>query len=343
MNGLDARQAAVDAWQALERSSMRRRWGRWGRRVVTEGPGERRQASLWSLVHVMAAANDLAALGHDPGLARLLRMLPPYRADEAYLPTPGARLRYLDDNAWLGLLSLRIADRTDEPSHRRRAERVATFLRRHEHPDGGLPWREGHDSRNACSAAPAAELVVALAIRPQAASSGDRTDDDAVAFGLRQAAWLDDTLRREDGLVADRIERGVIEPTAWSYNQGAACGLHRLLAEAGQGSAHRARAIELAHTSLDVIGAARLWTEPPPFLAIWFRELLALTEVADDARVLLRRHAERLLRDARDPVSGLFTSGGAGSYDGRPTIDQAAVVQLLALAAGAPPMPAGSA
>jgi hypothetical protein len=43
-------------------------------------------------------------------------------------------------------------------------------------------------------------------------------------------------------------------------------------------------------------------------------------------------YLERLVSDARDP-SGWFVAGGVGSYGGTPTIDQAAVVQMLALRA----------
>jgi hypothetical protein len=46
----------------------------------------------------------------------------------------------------------------------------------------------------------------------------------------------------------------------------------------------------------------------------------------------LDAYLERLVDEARG-ASGWFTDGGVGSYDGRPTIDQAAVVQLLSLRA----------
>jgi hypothetical protein len=42
-------------------------------------------------------------------------------------------------------------------------------------------------------------------------------------------------------------------------------------------------------------------------------------------------YLERLSTQARDPDTGWFTRGGVGSYDGRPTIDQAAVVQMFAM------------
>jgi hypothetical protein len=317
---------AEAAWRALEEHAFGRRWFRF---AVFEAPGSRARASLWTLVHVLAAANDLAALGRDPDLSRLLGLLPRYRADRGYLPTPGARLRFFDDNAWLGLLSLRLADRTGDPSHRRRARRIAAFLAQGEHPGGGIRWREAHESRNTASTAPTAELLLALG------------GDDRVRHAERLARWLHAKLVRPDGLAADRIEDGIVEPTPWSYGQGVVVGMRRLLAAATGDAAYRVAAIALARESLGVFTASRTWTEPPPFLAIWFRELLALPEVADAARARLLEHTTRLLAEGRDPSTGMFTAGGVGSYDGRPTIDQAAAVQLLALAAGAPPAPAG--
>ena len=44
-------------------------------------------------------------------------------------------------------------------------------------------------------------------------------------------------------------------------------------------------------------------------------------------------YLERLHADARR-ADGWYTGGGVGRYDERPTIDQAAVVQLFALRAG---------
>ena len=318
--------AAAEAWDALERATFGTKWFRF---AVREGPDTRATVSLWTLVHVIAAGNDLAALGHDVGLERPLGLLPRFRADLGYLPTPGARLRFYDDNAWLGLLSLRLAGRTGDRAHRRRAERIARFLGSGVHPDGGIRWREGHESRNVCSTAPTAELLLAL----------DAPGHLPLAREL--ASWLDGTLTRPDGLIADRIEGSTREPTTWSYNQGTAIGMHRLLAEATGDPSHRSRAVRMAHGSLDAFGPERAWTEPPPFLAIWFRELLALGDVAHEARDRLTAHADRMLAEARDPATGLFTAGGLGSYDGRPTIDQAAAVQLLALAGGAPPSPVG--
>jgi hypothetical protein len=86
-----------------------------------------------------------------------------------------------------------------------------------------------------------------------------------------------------------------------------------------------------ARSSLALFQAERLWQEPPPFLAIWFRALLALPAVRPEASSLMASYVERVLREALDPGTGLFTRGGLGSYDQTVTIDQAAIVQILAM------------
>jgi len=45
-------------------------------------------------------------------------------------------------------------------------------------------------------------------------------------------------------------------------------------------------------------------------------------------------YVERLLGEALDPGTGLFTRGGLGSYDRTTTIDQAAIIQILAMRRG---------
>ncbi len=75
----------------------------------------------------------------------------------------------------------------------------------------------------------------------------------------------------------------------------------------------------------------RRWSEPPPFLAIWFRALADDPTVGSRAIRSLREHVDRMLALAYDDDTGLFTRRGIGSYDGRTTIDQAAAIQLLAL------------
>ena len=303
---------------------------------VAEGPEAPARASLWTLVHVIAAAADLAAMRSDPGVEQLFATLPRYRFGSGFAPAPGHRRRYFDDNAWLGLLLLRLFRRSGDDRHVQLATELLRFVRTGEAPDGGVLWVEGSSSRNTCSTAPAAELALALHLH--------RADDASISFAERSLAWLRRALGREDGLFADRLESGTVEPTVWSYNQGAALGGHRLLARATRDASTASAARATAEASLTVFDGERLWVEPPPCLAVWFRELLDDddAEVRRAARDRLDSYLDRAIRQARDPRTGLFTSSGIGSYDGRPTIDQAAFVQLLALGAGIDPVPTGA-
>jgi hypothetical protein len=134
--------------------------------------------------------------------------------------------------------------------------------------------------------------------------------------------WLDATLRRPDGLYADRVDGGVVHNELWTYNQGAAIAATRLL---GRPTTALRAAILGQWTPDD------LWREPPAFAAIAYRALLADPD-ATDAIARWDPYLERLGTEAREP-GGWFTGGGVGRYDERPTIDQAAVVQLFALRA----------
>lgn len=304
------REAALDAWDALNRDATRRR----GRELeILEGPG-RGPASLWPLTQVLWAAAEVVSIGGATDVDGARPSLRRLRKGDAYAATPGGR-RFYDDNAWLGLASLRLLEMTGDDGHRRRAQRCADFVRLGETRGGGVRWAERSVSRNACSTAAAAWLVL---------ERGGDPDDRA--FAERSMAWLERSLRRPDGLIADRVVRGKVVRSAWSYNQGAAIAAWRRLDRADAADA-------LAEAALERFRGDRLWKEPPAFVAILFRALLE--RPTPELAVALDTYLDRLVTDGRDPVSGWFTSGGIGSYDGRPTIDQAAVVQLFALRAQA--------
>jgi len=306
--------AALDAWDVLARDAFVVR----GARVrVLDGPrGD--EAPTWPLAHVLWAAGDVARLGVDVPVRGLVAGLERFRRGEAYAATVGGR-RFYDDNAWVGLASLGLG-LDDDPAAIGRATRLSAFVRRGETRRGGVRWAERSPSRNACSTAPAAWLALEVAART--ADQGS----EPVAFAERVMAWLQDTLMRPDGLVADRItSRGKVVNRPWSYNQGAAIAARRRL---GRPTA------PLSDAALTRFHGERLWREPPAFASILFRALLE----RPDPQVLsvLDPYLERLIGTAREPSTGWYTAGGVGSYDGHPTIDQAAVVQLLALRSRAP-------
>jgi hypothetical protein len=87
----------------------------------------------------------------------------------------------------------------------------------------------------------------------------------------------------------------------------------------------------------DLAPAELLWDRPPAEnLELIARPLRDEDgELRPRAAAVLDQYLERVWREARDPATGLCTSGGIGRSAGRgPTRDQAAVVRLFALQAG---------
>jgi hypothetical protein len=283
---------------------------------------------VWPYGQALAAAVDIALLTGDPKEAeRWVAGLAPYARGDGYTPMPGQRRRYYDDNAWIGLALVQFHLQTGQAEPLAQARRVFRFVTEGQDPDGGVRWVEGRRSRNTCSTAPAAQL----ALRLHLIDGGE----DTSAFARGALAWLDGTLRLPGGLYADRIDRRGVDETVWTYNQGSAAGAHALLYRATGDTMALDDAMRTATTSLARFRGDRRWRHPPVFNAVWFRNLLALDviEPVPGLHQALDRYLDRAWRSGRDPGTGLLTAGGIGSYDGRPAIDHAGLVQLLALEA----------
>ena len=317
---------AREAWDTLRANFLRP--GVDGSLDVWEGPTARR-APLWPVSQVLAAAVDVGALTGDHAYAEaLVRGLAAFRRGEAYAPRPRQRRRYFDDNAWIGLELVRLHALSGDPTYLALARRVFAFVAGGQDPDGGVRWVEGRSSRNTCATAPASELALRLhLIEP---------DDALLGFARRAMDWLERTLRLASGLLADREDRGVIELTVWSYNQGAALGAFALLYAIEGRSTDRDAALTLARVSLEYLRGEVLWVHPPVFNAVWFRNLVDLEALAPVPGLAdaFDGYLDRVWNQARDPRTGLFTRAGIGSYDGTPAIDHGGLTQLFALRAG---------
>jgi hypothetical protein len=296
---------ALAAWAALSRDTFR---SSWRSANVLDGP-RGRPAAAWPLAQVLWAAAEVRVLGGDPPLDLLSDALRPLRSGKGFAATRRGT-RYFDDNAWLGLAFLRLAVTTGDPTWQQAARDLAGFVASGEDPDGGVHWAEGSTSRNTCSTASAAWLVL------------DTGTPGAAAMAGRWMDWLDRNLRRPDGLYGDRVDGDVVHDEVWTYNQGAALAATRSL---GRPFAALRSAI------LDHWSAQALWREPPAFAAIAYRALLAGPN-PDEVIDRWDPYLHRLDDEAREPT-GWFRGGGVGRYDERPTLDQAAVVQMFALRA----------
>src|SRR4249919_655146 len=100
---------AVQAWTALSRDTFQT-----DRRSVRVLDGPRgHAATAWPLAHVLWAAGEIRSLGADAPIEGLAEGLERLRRGDGYAPTPRARYRYFDDNAWIGLASTRLHEVTE--------------------------------------------------------------------------------------------------------------------------------------------------------------------------------------------------------------------------------------
>jgi hypothetical protein len=314
---------AIEAWTSLSRTCLRRDGDTL---LVREGPGGR-LAPAWPVSQVLAAAIDVALLtGQTDEVDALIRGLRRYERGTGYTPMPGQRRRYYDDNAWIGLCFAQLHLQTREDRWLRGARRVFSFVREGADADGGVRWVEGRRVRNTCSTAPAAQLALRLRVGGAGPS--------LVSFATAAMHWLDETLRLPGGVYADHVDRGRVDRSLFTYNQGSAVGAHALLARAAGDPTSMAIAEWTAAESLRRFDPDRTWRHAPVFNAIWFRNLLAFDAVNPMPGVndRVEDYLDRAWRTGRDG-NGLFTCGGIGSYDRTPTIDAAGVVQLLAIRA----------
>ncbi|MGZ4150642.1 MAG: glycoside hydrolase family 76 protein, partial [Actinomycetota bacterium] len=201
---MDPRALALTWWQTLRERCVR------ADGVVLAAHGRRRgPLPLWPVTQVLHAAVLVEPLqpaesaeAHRAIVDALAAGLVRYRSGSAWGPVGGRRPRYADDASWLGLALVALARVRREPLPED-VGRAVRFVLACEHPDGGVRWHERTDSRNTCATATGVHLALE--------AHGATGDSGLLAFAERSLGWLDDTLRRDDGLYADRIEDGVVE------------------------------------------------------------------------------------------------------------------------------------
>ena len=252
--------------------------------------------------------------------------------DSAVQPPGG--VQFYDDNEWIGLGlvdAYRLLGRRSELARARRLFElvVSGWDREDAHAcPGGVFWTRAAspDHRNTVSTANGALLALQLYDLTHAPSY--------LTWAQRMAEWVQRCLRAPDDLFWDHVDSaGKLDPTEWSYNQGAMIGVDALLYRATGTHAYIDDAEQVAAAAVAHF-RPQVDTEPPFFLAIFFRNLLLLDRVDPHAsyRDLVAEYADDAWTRLRDPHTGLFRLDR-----GRPVqlLEQAAFVQIYALLAAA--------
>lgn len=246
----------------------------------------------------------------------------------------GRKHVFSDDNAWIGLALIDASgvlhDRTLLAAAARvfRSIESGWRLTARDSCPGGVYWvrSNANKQRGAVSAANAALIAALLYLHTRARSE--------LAWAERAYGWTRRCLRAQSGLVADHIDPdGTVDQRIWSYNQGAMIATGVRLYQATHERHYLREAEQTANAALDVFRDPIGSGEPAAFLAIFYRDLLVLSDVDGNPNVrgAAASFASEAWRRARDGRTGLFHFGETAAS----LLDQAAMVQIYAtLAAG---------
>ena len=249
------------------------------------------------------------------------------------VPPGGAS--YYDDNEWVGIELLRLYKLRHEAVALEKAEQIMAFVMAgwENNPKlacpGGVPFSDApsNTDRNTVTDGPAAELGAQLF----------RLTGNLVYLGFAQQAyqWVRSCLTEPGGLYADHIRlHGVIDPTEWSYNQGAMIGAGVLLYQATGNSEFLYQARQTAEAALAYFTIPRLLSENPFFVSVYFRNLMYLDAVTHDppGSKLAQAYIDSVWAHQR-LSDNLFAFGSPPSTQ---LLYQAAVVQVYALLSTSP-------
>lgn len=315
-----------------------------------KGGGDNPYSYLWPFSQTEAATIDLANLPNVGGTyvtdvqssAQALEHywnpssttgLPGYAS---YVRPPygnGGDLFY-DDNAWVGLSAVQWYGMSKDASALVRAKQifdlaVSGWDTDPSHPaPGGVFWTQApwsHD-RNTVSNMPNAELGLRLY---QITGNSYYLD-----WAKKMYDWTNTNLLAPNGLYWDHIDlAGNIEKTQWSYNQGVPIGVNVLFYQITKDHTYLQRAQTLAKTALNYyINGGRLFSQPPYFNAIFFKNLLLLQSVDNNKEYerAMQDYADTVWNLFRDPATGLFHFSKA---DQTYLLEQASMTQIYAVLA----------
>ena len=242
-------------------------------------------------------------------------------------PTPWL---YYDDNGWVGLDMIDAYATTGNHTYLRQAQYVYDFMaggwdNGGPGPHGGIYFgvKSFMRDRNAITNS----LAIQLATRLYQATG----QHGYLQFAEKAYRWMDQTLRRHDGLYADHIDSsGVVDWDVVSYNQGMMIGANVLLYNATHQTRYLDRAEAIAKASYKTFHAGNtLHQQRAIYDAIFLRNLEMLNQLRPNPKYLqMMQTYQRYVQHHTD---------GSGSFHGGyiPLLDQAAAVQVNATLAQA--------
>ena len=321
---------------ALSYAAMQRFFHAPGAGSYLELHSSTQPARAWPYSQVLWATIEMRRIGKTSAgdVDARVAGLSDYDAGDGYAPIFGGRGKlFYDDNLWIALALDRAADVTRSGAKLAIVRKLFSLAESGWDSDathpcaGGIFWTSSaaNRDRNTVTTANAALLATRLYERSQ--------DPGYLRFARRAYAWVDRCLARDDGLVADHIrDDGSIDRSTWTYNQGAMIATAVHLFRATNNRSYLREAEQRADATLAKLGDPLAAREPPPFLAIFYRDLLELTrlEPTRGDRTAVERFAAEAWNSRRDHNTGLFRFGRASTL-----IDQAAMVQVYAELAGA--------
>lgn len=314
---------------------------------------------LWPYSQVISAADYLASIpsasNMSTWLSKLYLGLGEYRNplnpglgyESAVTPPLGpGGTTYYDDNSWVALALIDAYMLTNNTTYLDRAEELFNFIvggwstNMSLYCPGGVYWYAGSGvrPRNTVSNAPAAEAGIKLYLITGNAYY--------LTWALKMFNWVNTCLRAPNGLYYDHIRRDqTIDETIWSYNQGTMAGAAALLYLATHNLTYLRLAEQIAYESMKYFSTS-IYSQPPPFNAIYFRNIYLVVEVCNNETLakmfwdMILQYANTTWVTYRDPETGLFT-GSIPASAANPDdviINTAAMVQIYSIIAGAPPM-----
>jgi hypothetical protein len=250
-------------------------------------------------------------------------------------PTGPGGPKYYDDNDWTGIELARVYELTHRTAALGSAEAIMAFEMAGWSSEeqlacpGGIPFSNTveNNDRNTVTNAPAAELALQL--------YKDTHEAQYLQFALKAYEWVRRCLLLPNQLYADHIGRhGVVEPTTWSYNQGAMIGAGTLLYQATGNGEYLYQARQTAKAALAFFTPQQLASEIPFFVSVYFRNLLYLDSVTHDPPG--QRPAQAYVNYAWEHLRTSKNVFVAGSPPSAQLLVQAAIVQIYALLASPP-------